>query len=138
MNAVHDEVQVAHDLIIGQIALRMEHPSVKEVLNQRKEEETADCSDQREEQIESLPGGNAVHHVGDQQPGQHEDVVPLVVGEGFEEGKLEHPGRGHEQPVRRIYHFHVGIVVEVPYLRQKRFFWINNSGYLFLESADDH
>jgi hypothetical protein len=71
MNAMHNEVQVAHDFIIGQITLRMEHPSMKEILNKSKQEETAYCGDESQKHIEIIPVDYAVHHVGDQQPGQH-------------------------------------------------------------------
>lgn len=65
VNAVHNVVQVPHQLAIGEVTLRVEDESMQAVLSQREEEEADDCSEDGEGQVESLPGRNTVKHVGD-------------------------------------------------------------------------
>ena len=85
-----------------------------------------------------MVGGDTVKHVGDDQQGQQDDGVPLVVGEELHEVGLEHPGRGHEEPVRRVDDLHVALLVEVPDLRQERLVGADDARDLLLEGTDDH
>lgn len=138
VDAVHDVVQVAHQLAVGEVALGVEDEAVQAVLGQREEEEADDCSEDGEGQAECAPRGNTVKHVGDDQQRQQDDGVPFVVGKELYEIGLEHPRRGHEEPVRRVDDLHVALLVEVPYLRQEGLVGLDDPGYLLLEGADDH
>ena len=45
VDAVHDVVQVPHQLAVGQVALGVEDEPVQAVLSQREEEEADDCGE---------------------------------------------------------------------------------------------
>ena len=65
-------------------------------------------------------------------------MVPLYVGEGLEEVPLEHPGGGHEEPVRGVYDGVVLFFGEVPDLGEENFVGVDHPGDLLFEGADDH
>lgn len=52
--------------------------------------------------------------------------------------RLEHPRRGHEEPMRRVDDLHVALLIEVPYLRKERLIGMDDPRYFLLEGANDH
>lgn len=58
-----------------------------------------------------MPVGDLGEEVGDEDGGHDEGHVPPAVREYLQKISLEHPGRGHEQPVGRVHHLHVCLMV---------------------------
>ena len=57
---------------------------------------------------------------------------------GFKEIGFEHSRGRSEQPVRGIDDFHIGLVIDIPYLRHEWAVWLNDSADLLFKSSDDH
>ncbi len=138
MNSVGKEVQVPNQSVVREPPLRMKHEAVQTVLYQAEDQQTRHCRHQEGERVKGLPGGDAVEEVGHDEAGHQGNVIPLVVREGLEPVGLEQSGRLHEQPVRRIYEFHVGGLVGIPDLRGERLVEIHQSLYFLAEGADGH
>lgn len=137
VDAVQDEVQIADELVVEQMALTVENETVDEVFGQSEHEE---AGQQQHEFLDDIDAGpvdpdEVVDHEGE---GDEEDVVPLVVREHLEEVGLEHAGRIHEKPVRGVDHLQVALVVHVPYLRHEGHIGVNHALDLLSESADHH
>lgn len=116
---MHNVVQVADQLAIGQVGFGVEDEPVQAILGEGEEEEAGEGSQQCEGEVEGVPAGNVIKQVAYHQRGQEGDSVPLVVREELDEISLKHAGRGHEQPMWRIDDFHVTLMIEIPYLRHE-------------------
>ena len=60
------------------------------------------------------------------------------MGEHLEEIGFEHPGGVDEEPVRRVDHLQIGLMVHVPHLRQEGLIRVDHALDLFLERAHHH
>ena len=70
MNPVHDVVQIADQLAVGEVGLRVENEPVEAVLRQRKEGKAAQSSQDGIREAETLPGGQAIEHIAYHQEGE--------------------------------------------------------------------
>lgn len=114
VNAVHNVVQVPHQFAVRQIGFGVEDEPVEAVLGESEEEEAGESGEEGEGGVEALPRSDTRKHVSDDKEGQQDDRVPFVVREKLHEIRVEHPGRRHEQPMRRIYYLHVLLMRQLP------------------------
>lgn len=96
MYSMHNKMQISDHFTVRQDTFRMKNPTMKEVLYQREEEKSSNCSQNCQEQVESLPIGYIVHHIGDHKPRKHKDMIPLVMRERFKKRCFKHTWRRHE------------------------------------------
>ena len=137
VDAVQHEVAIAQHLVVEKVLLGVEQEAVQQILNEREGEHTQQEHRKRGHQthivVVERRSETGVDH---QMENQH--VVPEVVAEHLEEVRLEHSRRGTEQPVRRIHHLQILLVIQLPDLRHKRQLRSNEPSQVALERADHH
>ena len=135
--SVKHEVAIAQDLVVEEVLFGVEQETVQQVLDEREGKHTQQEHGQRGYQthivVVERGGETGVDH---QMENQH--MIPEVVAEHLEEVRLEHSRRGGEQPIWRVHHIQILLVIQLPDLRHKRQLRSNEPSQVALERADHH